>query len=149
MMDSWPPRKIEQDRASFHAIWLRFEVSRNLWIHVLLLFFVWRRRCTVLPQFARSYRERWIVQDKSQPLIRISYRERLINEWNDPALHNALSTVFPFFCEVQDPFLFDFLFYYFFLQTCYLYPHILLCLNNLHPPLNLILIDFQLISKST
>jgi hypothetical protein len=34
-------------------------------------------------------------------------------------------------------------------KTAIYTPIFLLCLNNLHPPLNLILIDFQLISKST
>jgi hypothetical protein len=62
----------------------------------------------------------------------------------------------PSFSAILDLFCFDFYFFVWLLvglgllaQSCYTHPHLLLCLNNLHPPLNLILSDFQLICKST
>jgi hypothetical protein len=122
MMDSWPPRKIEQDRASFHAIWLRFEVSRNLWIHVLLLFFVWRKDAPYslsLPDHIvsvgswRISRSRW----SESHIARVG----LINEqiWRSITRVPPCS---PFSARYRNISVWLFLFYFFFLQTCYLHP---------------------------
>ena len=102
MMDSWPVWKIEQDRALFRTIWLRFENLRFWFVHACCCFYVRKKKTHDAPSNLQIVFWALDLYIKTRPLILSFEHERWIVFETDLAYWNWRSTVNSISFEAQD-----------------------------------------------